>query len=96
MGGVFPLNLTFTLIEIAGGLWTNSVAILADALHDAGDSLALGLAWYLQQASEKERDQQYSYGYGRLSLLAALSKGMVLLAGSFAIIVLVIPRLFAS
>ena len=47
LGGAFFLNLTFTLIEIAGGLWTNSVAILADALHDAGDSLSLGLAWYL-------------------------------------------------
>ena len=47
LGSAFFLNLTFTLIEIAGGLWTNSVAILADALHDAGDSLALELAWYL-------------------------------------------------
>ena len=50
LGGAFLINLIFTLIEIAGGLWTNSVAILADALHDAGDSLALLLAWYLQKA----------------------------------------------
>ena len=56
LGGTFLLNFIFTLIEIAGGLWTNSVAILADALHDAGDSLALLLAWYLQKASGKERD----------------------------------------
>ena len=94
LGGAFFLNLTFTLIEIAGGLWTNSVAIIADALHDAGDSLALGLAWYLQKASGKERDQQFSYGYGRLSLLAALINGMVLLVGSFVIIMHVIPRFF--
>ena len=96
LGGAFFLNLTFTLIEIAGGLWTNSVAIIADALHDAGDSLALGLAWYLQKASGKERDQQFSYGYGRLSLLAALINGMVLLVGSFVIIMHVIPRFFTS
>ena len=82
------------MIEIAGGLWTNSVAIIADALHDAGDSMALGLAWYLQKASGKERDQQFSYGYGRLSLLAALINGMVLLEGSFVIIMHVIPRFF--
>ena len=50
LGGAFLLNFIFTLIEIAGGIWTNSVAILADALHDAGDSLALLLAWYLQKA----------------------------------------------
>ena len=96
LGGAFFLNLTFTLIEIAGGLWTNSVAIIADALHDAGDSLALGLAWYLQKTSGKERDQQFSYGYGRLSLLAALINGMVLLVGSFVIIMHVIPRFFTS
>ena len=96
LASAFPLNLTFTLIEIVGGLWTNSVAIIADALHDAGDSLALGLAWYLQKASGKKRDQQFSYGYGRLSLLAALINGMVLLVGSFVIIMHVIPRFFAS
>ena len=94
LGGAFLLNFIFTLIEIAGGLWTNSVAILADALHDAGDSLALLLAWYLQKASGKERDQRFSYGYGRLSLLAALINGVVLLAGSIVVIVHVIPRLF--
>ena len=94
LGGAFLLNFIFTLIEIAGGLWTNSVSILADALHDAGDSLALLLAWYLQKASGKERDQRFSYGYGRLSLLAALINGVVLLAGSIVVIVHVIPRLF--
>ena len=94
LGGAFLLNFIFTLIEIAGGLWTNSVAILADALHDAGDSLALLLAWYLQKASGKERDQRFSYGYGRLSLLAALINGVILLAGSIVVIVHVIPRLF--
>ena len=94
LGSAFLLNLIFTLIEIAGGFWTNSVAILADALHDAGDSLGLLLAWYLQKASGKERDQRFSYGYGRLSLLAALINGVVLLAGSIVVIVHVIPRLF--
>jgi cobalt-zinc-cadmium efflux system protein len=63
-------------------------------LHDAGDSLALLLAWYLQKVSGKQRDQQFSYGYGRLSLLAALINGIVLLAGSIVVIVHVIPRLF--
>ena len=91
LGGAFLLNFIFMLIEIVGGLWTNSVAILADALHDAGDSLALLLAWYLQKASGKERDQRFSYGYGRLSLLAALINGVVLMAGSIMIIVHVIP-----
>ena len=65
LGGAFLLNFIFTLIEIVGGLWTNSVAILADSIHDAGDSSALLLAWYFQKASGKERDQRFPYGYRR-------------------------------
>lgn len=49
----FFLNLAFTVIEIIGGLFTNSVAILSDALHDLGDSLSLGLSWYFQNVSKK-------------------------------------------
>ena len=55
LGGAFLLNFIFTLIEIAGGLWTNSVAILADALHDAGDSLALLLSWFTESVREGKR-----------------------------------------
>ena len=40
----FVLNTSFAVLEIAGGLWTNSVAILSDAVYDLGDSLALGAA----------------------------------------------------
>ncbi len=40
----FFLNLGFTILEIVGGLWTNSLAILSDAIHDLGDSFALGQA----------------------------------------------------
>lgn len=68
----FFLNLAFTLVEIVGGIFTNSVAIVADALHDLGDSLSLGLAWWLEKLSGKRRDQRFSFGYRRLSLLAAL------------------------
>ena len=49
---VFP-KLSFTLLEIVGGLLTNSVAILSDALHDLGDSLSLGLSWFLQRYSDE-------------------------------------------
>lgn len=50
----FFLNLGFTLLEIIGGLWTNSMAIFSDALHDLGDSFSLGLSWYLDKYSKKE------------------------------------------
>lgn len=89
----FFLNLAFTIAEFAGGLWTNSLAILSDAVHDLGDSLTLGLSWFLEERSKKGRDAAYSYGYRRHSLLGALVAGSVLLAGSLVVISRAIPRL---
>jgi cobalt-zinc-cadmium efflux system protein len=77
----FLLNLAFTLIELAGGFWTNSVAILTDALHDGGDCASLGIAWYLQKLSRKEADKRFTYGYGRFSTLGALITSIVLIGG---------------
>lgn len=82
----FFLNLIFAVIELIGGLFTNSVAILSDALHDFGDSISLGIAWYLQKFSEKKRDKYYSYGYKRFSLLGALFISVILLVGSIFVI----------
>ncbi|MBU5485103.1 cation diffusion facilitator family transporter [Clostridium sp. MSJ-11] len=90
----FLLNLTFTLLEIVGGLWTNSMAILSDALHDLGDSLSLGLAWYLERYSEKGPDEKFSFGYARFSLLAALINSLILVGGSVLILAKSIPRIF--
>jgi len=89
----FLLNLAFTLFEIAGGLWTNSIAILADALHDLGDSFALGAAWYLEKISGRKGDARYSYGYRRFSLVGALISAGVLIAGSLLIVTEAVPRL---
>ncbi|MBN1449092.1 MAG: cation transporter [Bacteroidetes bacterium] len=89
----FFLNLLFALAEIAGGLWTNSLAILSDALHDLGDSFILGLTWFLERYSRRGRSVRYSYGYRRFSLLGALLNAVILIAGSVFIITEAIPRL---
>lgn len=90
----FLLNLGFVLIEFIGGALTGSVAILADAVHDLGDCLSLGLAWVLERWSEKARSSEFSYGYGRFSLLAALTSGGIIAAGSLVILFTAIPRLW--
>jgi cobalt-zinc-cadmium efflux system protein len=90
----FFLNLGFTILEIFGGIFTNSIAILSDALHDFGDSLALGLAWYLEKVAAKERDRFYSYGYARFSVLGAFVNSIVLIVGSIFILQSAIPRLW--
>ncbi|HLP04080.1 MAG TPA: cation diffusion facilitator family transporter [Paludibacter sp.] len=90
----FFLNLVFTVVEIAGGFFTNSVAILSDAVHDLGDSLSLALAWYFQRMAKKGSSSFYSYGYKRFSLLGALINSIVLVVGSIFIISKAIPRIF--
>lgn len=89
----FLLNLSFTIIEVVGGILTNSVAILSDAVHDFGDTFSLGLAWYFQKVSKKERDAKFSYGYKRYSVLGALINGVVLFVGCIYIFFETIPRL---
>ena len=82
----FWLNLIFAVIEIAGGILTNSYAILSDAFHDLGDTAAIGLSFILEKVSLKKRDRNFSYGYKRVSLLAGLLSTMILLTGSLFII----------
>lgn len=89
----FFLNLGFVIFEIVGGFWTNSMAIISDALHDLGDSFSLGLSWVLEKYSGKKKDEKYSYGYRRYSLLAALINSLILVLGSVYILSKAIPRL---
>ena len=93
IGWAFVLNVSFTIIEFIGGLLTNSTAIMADAVHDLGDSLSIGLAWLLNKLGAKQPDGQFTYGYQRFSLLGAIINGFVLIAGSLWVLSESIPRL---
>lgn len=93
IGWAFVLNVFFTIIEFIGGYLTNSTAIMADAVHDLGDSLSIGFAWLLSKLSQRNASKDFSYGYQRFSLMGALINGIVLIAGSIWIISVSIPRL---
>ncbi len=95
IGFAFFLNLAFTLIEAAGGVWTNSMAVLSDALHDLGDCVALALGWHFQRLSRKSGDEVYTFGYRRFSLLSALVMSLLLIGGGGIVLYKSIPRLFA-
>lgn len=82
----FFLNLGFTVFELIGGYYVNSVAIISDAIHDLGDSLSLGTSWYLDVKSKQSASKAFSFGYRRFSLLGALINSVVLLAGSVYVI----------
>lgn len=89
----FWVNLVFAIFEFVGGLFINSVAIMADALHDFGDSISLGLAWFLDKKSKQKADRSFSFGYVRHSLLGALVNSIILIAGSSYMIYEAIHRL---
>jgi cobalt-zinc-cadmium efflux system protein len=88
------LNFAFTMIEIVGGFWTNSLAILSDALHDFGDSIALLVSWLFERGAKKSPDAKYTFGYQRLSLFSALFSASILIGGSIIILFQAIPRFF--
>lgn len=90
----FFLNLSFTLFEAVGGYYVNSVAILSDAIHDLGDSISLGLSWYLHNKAQKESTKKFSFGYTRFSLLGALINALVLISGTLYVITEAINRLY--
>lgn len=92
IGFAFFLNLIFSLVELVGGLWAGSMAIVAGAIHDFGDALSLGTAWVLERFANKDRDQNFNFGYRRFSLLSALIAGVVISTGSIFIIVEAIHR----
>jgi cobalt-zinc-cadmium efflux system protein len=88
------LNLAFAIIELIGGFLTGSVAIMADAVHDFGDSMALFSAMLMEHFSSRKPDVRYSYGYRRLSVLSALITSSIVFAGAIAVMVMAIPKLW--
>ena len=94
IGFAFWLNLCFTIVELIGGLLTNSIAILSNAIHDLGDTLAIGFGWFASRLAQRHPNDDYTYGYRRLSLLSALAIGLTLAIGSVIIIANALPRLW--
>lgn len=94
VGFAAALNVLFTFIELIGGFLTNSLALMADALHDFADSFALIIAWLAERKAKKPATSKMTFGYRRLSLLSAVFATIVLIAGSLLILAQAIPRLF--
>ncbi len=89
----FFLNFGFSILEVIGGIFTNSIALLSDAVHDIGDSFSIGMSWFLNEKAKKKPDSKYTYGYARYSLLGGFISAIVLLVGSIILIIEAIPRI---
>jgi len=83
---VLALTAGFMVVEVAGGLWTGSLALLADAGHMLGDVGSLTLSLLAVWFARKPPTPANSFGYFRLEILAALVNAIVLLAVAGAIL----------
>ncbi len=81
------------VLEVAAGLWSGSLALLADAGHMLTDSAALALALFAVVVSHRPADDLRTYGYGRTRVLAAFVNGLSLLAIAAWIVVEAVQRL---
>lgn len=91
----FILNLFFSLFEFIGGIFTGSVAIISDAVHDLGDAASIGISYFLERKSKKQPDSSYTYGYLRYSVLGGVITTLILLFGSAAVIYNAILRIIS-
>ncbi len=91
---VFLLNLIFSIFEFLGGIFTGSIAILSDALHDFGDASSVGLSFMLEKKSKKKANDKYTYGYRRFSVLGGIITMLILLLGGIVVVYNSVARLF--
>lgn len=90
----FILNLSFSIFEFIGGIFTGSVAILSDSVHDIGDAVSIGISYFLEKKSKKQPDKTYTYGYARFSVMGSVITTLILLFGSCAVIYNAVIRIF--
>ena len=90
----FILNLGFAIFEFVGGIWTGSIAIASDAVHDLGDALSIGMSYLLERIGKKRPDGKHTWGYARYSVLGSLLTTVILLIGSVWVIINAVHKIF--
>lgn len=73
------LNLVITIVEIAGGILSGSLALLSDALHNLSDTFATFIAYLAILIGRRDANQKKTFGYKRLEILAALLNAVLLI-----------------
>lgn len=89
----FILNLSFAIFEFFGGIFTGSVAIVSDAIHDLGDATSIGISYFLEKKSKNKPDEKYTYGYLRYSVIGSVITTLILLVGSVVVVVNAINKI---
>jgi cobalt-zinc-cadmium efflux system protein len=88
------LNLAITIAEVVGGILSNSLALLSDALHNLSDTASLGISLVARKISKKSPDAQKTFGYKRAEIIAAFINLVALVIIAFFLIKEGIERFF--
>ena len=78
IGWAFVIIFGFMIVEVIGGLYSGSLALLADAGHMVSDAIALGMSWVALRVGKREANVSHTYGYKRLEVLVAFVNGCTL------------------
>lgn len=73
------LNILITVVEIIGGILTNSLALLSDALHNLSDTIAIFIAYLAQRIGKRSSNERKTFGYKRIEILAAFFNALILI-----------------
>lgn len=87
------ITASYMLVEIIGGLWVNSIALVADGVHMLTDAMALGIAWWGFHMSQKPATERMTFGFQRFQILTAFVNGFTLLLIVGGIVIMAIHRL---
>ena len=87
------INVLLTLAQIIGGIFSGSLALIADALHNFSDAASLGLAWFARKIGRRPADQLMTFGYAQGEVVAALINLTTLLIIGFYLIVEAVNRI---
>jgi cobalt-zinc-cadmium efflux system protein len=77
------LNFSISLVQVAGGIISNSLSLISDAIHNLGDTSAIFIAFLAGKHADKRPDARKTFGYKRTEILAALFNAVVLIAICF-------------
>ncbi|KAI8137415.1 cation efflux family-domain-containing protein [Fennellomyces sp. T-0311] len=87
------LNLSYMFVQLAYGVWTNSLGLISDAIHMFFDCVALAVGLFASVMSKWPPNPKYSYGYNRIETISAYFNGVFLVLISVSIVVEAIERL---
>jgi cobalt-zinc-cadmium efflux system protein len=74
------LNYLISIFQIIGGIFSNSISLISDSLHNLGDATALLIAWIAEKIGKKDSNERQTFGFKRIEILAALFNSVVLIA----------------